>query len=232
MPRSSSFPDRREALVHLGVHARHEEARHRVHVHRLAGVEAPLHAADVGLGDRGVGLDGEQQRHVHVDAGGDRLLDRRHALLGARDLDEQVGTVDALPVVACLRERAVGVVGEGGLDLERHEAVGVARLLPDRAQHVAAELHVEHRDLVVDLSCRQPLPGQLGDLLVVVARAEDRLLEDRRVRGDPAQRVLAHEPLELAARDQAAPDLVEPHAGSGRGQGREPLVHTCADAHR
>ena len=46
-----------EALVDLGVHARDEEARHRVHVERLAGVEAALHAADVGLGDGRVGLD-------------------------------------------------------------------------------------------------------------------------------------------------------------------------------
>ena len=77
----------------------------------------------------------------------------------------------------------------------------------------------------------RPCSAQLGDLLVVVGRAEDRLLEDRRVRGDAAQRVLAHQALELAGLDQAAPDLVEPDAGAGRGQGGEPLVDSCADAH-
>ena len=73
--------------------------------------------------------------------------------------------------------------------------------------------------------------AQLADLLVVVLRAEDRLLEDRRVRGHAAQRVLAHEPLQLTARDQAALDLVEPDARAGRGQRGEPLVRLRPDAH-
>ena len=178
-----------------------------------------------------VRLDAEQQRHVHVDPAGDRLLDRRHALVGAGDLDHQVGAVDALPEVARLRERGVGVVREAGLDLERHEAVGAAGLVPDRAQDVAGELDVGDRDLLVDLLRVEALAGQLADLLVVVVRAEDRLLEDRRVRGHAAQRVLAHQPLELAAGDQAAPDLVEPDARAGRGQRREPLVDLRSDAH-
>ncbi len=44
----------------------------------------------------------EQQRHVDVDALVERLLDRRQALVGARDLDHQVGAVDPVPVLrAC-----------------------------------------------------------------------------------------------------------------------------------
>ena len=221
-----------EPLVDLGVHARDEEAGHRVDVERLARLLAALHPTDVGLGDRAVGLDREQQRYVDVDAGGDRLLDRGHALLGARDLDHQVRPVDARPVVARLGERALGVVRERRLDLERDEAVRVVHLVPDGAQHVAGELHVEDRELVVDLARAQALLRELGHLLVVVGGAEDRLLEDRRVRGHAAQRVLAHEPLELAPGDHAAPDLVEPDAGAGRGQRREPLVDACSDAHR
>ena len=76
-PRSSSLPRPPGACPPRCPRARRRSSPP-MHVHRLAGVEAPLHAADVGLGDRGVGLDREQQRHVHVDAGGDRLLDRRH----------------------------------------------------------------------------------------------------------------------------------------------------------
>ena len=70
------------------------------------------------------------------------------------------------------------------------------------------------------------LARELGQLLVVVGAAEDRLLEDRRVGGDAAQRVLADHPLELARLDQAAPDLVEPDARAGLGQGGQPLVHS------
>ena len=226
--RSEPLP---QARVDLGVHARDEEARHRVHVERVASLQAPLHAADVGLGDGRVGLDAEQQRHVDVDPLGDRLLDRRHALVGAGDLDHQVGPVDAPPEVARLGERGVGVVREAGLDLERHEAVRPAGLVPDAAQDVAGQLDVGDRDLLVDLPGVEPLARKLLDLLVVVARAENRLLEDRRVGGDAAQGVLAHQPLQLAALDQAAPDLVEPDARAGRGERGQPLVHSRPDAH-
>ena len=76
-----------------------------------------------------------------------------------------------------------------------------------------------------------PSLGELRYLLLVVGGAEDRLLEDRRVGGHAAQRVLLDEPLELAAGDQAAADLVEPDARAGRRQRRKPLVRLRADAH-
>jgi hypothetical protein len=122
-------------------------------------------------------------------------------------------------------------VREAGLDLERDEPVGAARLVPDRAQHVAGEPDVGDRDLLVDPLGVEPLCGQLGDLIVVVAGAEDRLLEDRGVGGDAAQRVLVHEPVELTALDQAAPDLVEPGACAGGRERREPLVRLGPNAH-
>ena len=46
-----------------------------------------------------------------------------------------------------------------------------------------------------------------------------------------AQGVLAHEPVDLAALDQAAPDLVEPGARAGGRERREPLVDLRPDAH-
>ena len=221
----------REPLVDLRVHARDEEARHRMHVERLAGLVAALHPADVGLGDRRVRLHREQERHVHVDAGRDRVLDRGNARLRAGDLDQEVRPVDPLPVLARLLDGRLGVVREVRLHLQRDEPVGVVRLLPERAQHVAGELHVEDRDLVVDVARRHALLGELRDLLVVVGRAEDRLLEDRGVGGDPAQRQLVHEALKLPGRDEAAADLVQPRARTRRGQSREPLVDFCSDAH-
>ena len=69
----------------------------------------------------------------------------------------EIRAVHTLPVLVRLLERGVGVVREGRLDLERDEAVRVVRLVPDRPQHVAGELHVQHRDLVVDLARGQAL---------------------------------------------------------------------------
>ena len=107
-----------QALVDLGVHARDEEAGHRVHVERLALRLAALEPAGVGLGHLGVGLDGEQQRHVDVDALVDRLLDRGDARLRPGDLDHQVGPVDAVVERPGGGDGADGVVGERRCDLQ------------------------------------------------------------------------------------------------------------------
>src|SRR5437660_12749467 len=71
----------------------------------------------------------------------------------------------------------------------------------------------------------------------VVVAAIDRLFEDGRVRGNSPEPVLRHQTLELAARDQAAPDEVEPHRlpvlaqrrhgildGRGRARGAHPVI--------
>ena len=164
-------------------------------VERQALGVAALQTADVGLGDPRVGVDAEQERHVDVAPLVDHLLDRRQALVGARDLDHQVGAVDQVPVQARLLHRALGVVGQARRDLERDEAVGAARLVVDAAQHVGGLLDVLDGDRPVDLARGLALLGELLDLLVVVGRAEDRLLEDRRVGGQPAQGQLVDEAL-------------------------------------
>jgi hypothetical protein len=48
--------------------------------------------------------------------------------------------------------------------------------------------------------------------LVVVARTDDRLLEDRRIRGDAGEAVLAYHPRELAGGQEGSADVVEPDA--------------------
>jgi len=50
-----------------------------------------------------------------------------------------------------------------------------------------------------------------GDQLVVIVAMPDRLLEDRRVRGDAAQPVVGDQPAELAALQKVAADKVEPY---------------------
>ena len=219
-----------EALVDLGVDPRDEERGDRVAVQRPAGLEAALHRSDVGLHHLLVGGDAEEQRDVDVQAVEQGLLDRRHALVGGRDLDHQVRAIDKVPVHAALFKRARGVVGEPRRDLPGHVAVDAGGRVVDRAQDVAGRLHVVQRHRAIDLAGGLALVGEGLELRVIVGGAEDRLLEDRGVRGHAAQRFLAHQPRELAGVDQTPIQLVEPDARACRCQSSEPLVH-CGGAH-
>jgi hypothetical protein len=220
-----------ESLVDLRVDARDEERRDRVHVERLALLVAALEPADVGLRHLLVLLDLEQQRDVDVQALVGHLLDRRQTLVGAGDLDHQVGPVDAPPVLARLLHRALRVERDVGIDLERDVAVVAVGLVVDRAQHVGGVLDVLDRDRLVDGAGVGPLVRQLLDLLVVVLGAEDRLLEDRGIGGLAAQGLLAHESLEFAAARHRSPDLIQPDARPRGGDRRKPFVHRRFGCH-
>ena len=215
----------RQPLVHLGVHARDEEARDRVHVERLA--RPPCAAPCRGCRPR------RSSRRTRRENSSVTLT-----LMPAAMASSIAGTPSSVPGILTIRlgrstrpqkSRACATVvsvscASAGSTSSETKPSAPSRLVPDRPQHVAGQLDVEDRDLLEHLARRHALLGQLGDLLVVVLRAEDRLLEDRRVRGHAAQRELAHEPLELAGRDQAAADLVQPHARARGGQRREPFV--------
>ena len=54
--------------------------------------------------------------------------------------------------------------------------------------------------------------ARLGELLVVGVAGRDRLLEDRRVRRDAHDGVVAHHALELATVDEVAREVVDPDA--------------------
>ena len=177
-----------------------------------------------------VGRDREQQRHVDVHALVQGGLDRRDPLGRGGDLDHQVGPVDQPPVQPGLLERPLGVVRQPRRDLERDVAVVAVGLVVDGAQDVGGELDVADGQPPVHLARGQALVRRCREVGVVVGRAEDRLLEDGRVGGDPAQGVLVDHPGELAALEHPPLDLVEPHAGARRGQRREALVDLL-DAH-
>ena len=106
-----------------------------------------------------------------------------------------------LPGFVVLR---IGVVGEVGVDLDRDVAVAPAGLLPDRAQEIAGRSDIGARELAEDLLRAQLARKEVAQLPVVGAAVGDRLLEDRRVRGHADDRVFAHQPGELAAREQLA----------------------------
>src|SRR5699024_5025742 len=97
-----------EPLVDLRVDARDEDGGDRVDGAEVdAGLSGLLKSIDVGLGDRTVAIEREDERDVDGDAGGDRLGDRRQALRRRRDLDEGVRTIDDLPQVLRLFDRRV-----------------------------------------------------------------------------------------------------------------------------
>ena len=119
-----------------------------------------------------------------------------------------------------LLDRRLGVVGDQRRDLERAEAVDAGGALVDRGEEVGGVAQVGERQLEEDpLGGRgaDPLLGnraaaELGDLLVVGVAAGDRLVEDRRVRGQAGDRELLDVAREGAVAQHRAGDVVEPEA--------------------
>jgi hypothetical protein len=113
-----------------------------------------------------------------------------------------------------LLERRLAVVGERRIDLDRDVAVDVGRPLPDGLHQVAGTADVLHCQLEEDLGRVVLRLEELAELLVVPLAGGERLLEDRRVRGDADDRVLLHQPGELARLEHLARDRVDPRADS------------------
>ena len=177
-------------------------------------LDAPLDAAQVGLGGSQILLAREQQRDVDRDAGEDRLLDGRQPLLGAGNLDEtgwagRSRDADLRAAASVLR----GVVGQQRRDLQRHPAVdavgprrGSAGTAPRPASRSSS---ASSKNSVFARSCRRCLPGDVG---VVVSAVLDGVVEDRGIRGQPGDRELVDVALQRAAVQQLARDVVEPQA--------------------
>src|SRR3954454_1036480 len=202
-----------EALVGLAVHARDEERRDTRHLARVsAGLDEVLEALDVGLGDRAVAVQAEDQRDVDGDAGADRLLDRAQAVLRRGDLDVDVRAVDELAQARGLLDGGVAVERDLRIDLERHEPVDPAGALVGVAQDVARVLDVAHRELEEDLLGVLAALQDLLDLLVVGVAGRDRLLEDRGVGGHADDGVLLDQTLEIAVLEQRTRQEVDPDA--------------------
>ena len=104
------------------------------------------------------------------------------------------------------------VVGQVGSDLDAGEAVGAVTVVVQLGEHVESAVDVgqHHCPVVVDRSAA-PTVASLRELLVVVGRALDGLLEDGRVAGEAAD-ALVDEVAELTGRDVAALQVVEPRA--------------------
>jgi hypothetical protein len=158
----------------------------------------------------------EQQGHVHRDAGGHQLLDGHQPGRRARDLHEHVRPPRLGEQPRAGLDRPGGVVDQERRHLDRHVAVGAGGLLEDRQQQVGGRGEVGERQREDHLlGIGQALGREPRDVVVVLAGRRDRPLEDGGVRRDAGDGELVEVPLQRAAGQQAAPDVVEPDALAG-----------------
>jgi hypothetical protein len=202
-----------QATVRLGVDARDEEARHRGDLRWVAALgHEPLEPADVGLGDRRVAAQREDQRDVDRATLGDHVLDRRQAGQRPRDLHHQVRAVDLLVQPDRFAVGLLGLIGEAGIDLQRDIAVTGARALEHGREHVTRGLDVLYRQRPEALDGVLAGCRELPELLVVgVARAH-RLLQDGRVRGRSDDGEVVDQALQVPAEGSFAGQVVDPDA--------------------
>src|SRR5207244_9044742 len=120
------------------------------------------------------------------------------------------------------------VVGERGIDLDRDVAVPASLLLPYRTQQVAAGGDIGAGELEKDVVAAQTAWQQLPQLRVVGVASGDRLLEDGRVGRDADDRVLTHEPRQLATLQQLPGEEVDPDRLTELGQ---PLQRLSVSGH-
>ncbi len=202
-----------ELVVHQGIDAAHEEARHAGHLVRVPALFGKsFQPGNVGVGDFRIDLLRKQQSDVDVDPLADQGADRRQPRLGAGHLDHQVAPIHLVPQPARFLDRLMRVHRQIGRDFEADEAVAPLRLLVDAVQRVGALLDVADREILEQRAGIEISRGlRLGDQSVVIIAVADRLLENRGVRSDAAQPVLADQLGEAPALQQIAADKVEPY---------------------
>ena len=107
--------------------------------------------------------------------------------------------------------RLLGVASDRGSDLNRNEPIRSAAGFVDRAENVGRGLDVLEHQIPQHLVRSSPGIHQFGQRRVVIGRAANRLLEDRRVRRDPGEPRVT-QPGELARSNQFATKVVQPQA--------------------
>ena len=215
----------RHLVLHRDVPAADEDRGDRADIGVEPGGDAPLDAAMIGLRRRHVVLAREQQRHVDRDAGEDRLLDRRQALLGAGNLDQKVRPAGAAVQVLGHGQRALGIVGQQRRHLERHPAVDAVGAVVDRPEQVRRARQVLDRQVEEQILGRSRLAKPGADRGVVGAALADGVVEDRRIRGEPGDRQLVQVARERTVVEHVARDVVEPEALTK-------IVELCGCFHR
>src|SRR3954453_19075490 len=213
-----------QPLVDLGVDAGHEERRDgRDAVQRAPLLEALFQSGEVGVHDRPVALETEDEGDVDTDAAGDGRRDRRQARLGRRNFDVQVRPVDQPPQVRGLGGGRVRLVRQAGRDLEGDPTV-TGGPLGDRGEQVTGVADVGCGDRAQSLLDAHLAHCEGVQLVVVGLRSADRRGEDGGVRWDPDDRVLVDEGLQVAGADAVPRQVVQPDGDPCFGQLGQLLV--------
>src|SRR5262249_28264213 len=149
---------------------------------------------------RNVLLAREQQGHIYRYAGEGRLLDRRKTLLGTRDLDKEVWALRSGMQILRGGDGAFGIVRQQRRHFEGDPTVDAVRLAVDRPKEVGGAAEVIERQLEKQLLPRLTFLELLADRAVVGSTVLDRVVENRRVGGQPGHRQLVDVAFERAAR--------------------------------
>ena len=201
-----------ELLVDRAVNAADEEARDARDMGGVAaGLDVFFQPREVGLGDLDIDLLRKQQRDVDADAFADQMLDRGQAFRRRRHLHHQVLAADVVPEPLGLGDGALGVHRQIGRYLQADKAVVTVELVIDRPQHIGRVLDVLDRDLFEQLGHRAVALFQgAPDRAVIFVGTADRLLENRRIRGDALDAVGIDQLLQVALGDEAAGQKIQP----------------------
>ena len=152
----------------------------------------------------------EEQRDVDVEPVFQALTNRGKAFGRARNLDHHVRAVHTLPQAVRLRDSGFGVVPQKRRNFQAHVAVAAFRLRVYRPEDIARILNVAERNFLEDAVGVQLLGfGRIQNVGVKIA-SRDGLLENRRVRGHPAQAVVINVLLQSPAGEQISAHIVHP----------------------
>src|SRR5213078_1643762 len=108
----------------------------------------------------------------------------------SRNLDVEVSAAGGAVQLRGLLNRRVGVVRQQRRDLERDPAVDAVGAAVNVAEQIGGVAQVLEREREEQLLAGGALLEQALDRVLVGVGAADRLVEDRRVRGQPGDREL------------------------------------------
>src|SRR5262249_37459472 len=128
----------------------------------------------------------------------------------AGNLDQQVRPRRARVQLSGGGECARRVVGQQRRHFQRYPSVHAVRLVPDRSKQIGRARQILERQLEEQGFARLPLPHLLLDGGVVRLAVLDRVVEDRRVGGQPRHRELVDVTRERTVLQQVPSDVVEP----------------------
>ena len=175
-------------FVHRRVHATDKEGRDRLDcadVYSFA--RRLLHAFFVGMHNCAVSVNGEDQRGIHADSLSGDLSDRGKTFTRRRDLDHHIGTIHFSMQRNCLLDGGCRVVSESRIHFDGNAAILPLCLGIDVGKDIAGSANVRGGECANHIVDGCAGFGHCGEILCILGTsARNRLLEDRRVRGDAA----------------------------------------------